>query len=247
MKRDKNNWVIMGCMIVLFSLISTQVMCAQDDGAGRKASHGIESLCPDNNHPHMIDLGLPSGIKWACCNIGAKSPTEYGNYYAWGETQPKNVYDWSTYKWGKYRKFTKYCTNSDNGLNGFVDNKSELDLADDAAYINWGSGWRMPSDEQMKELQDYCTIEWTTVSGVGGLLFKSNRNNASMFFPAAGFRDESSLYNDGSCGYYYSCTLGAIDPSGNYRLYFYSDYGHWNSWDFRYFGCSVRAVHVPQD
>ena len=109
-----------------------------------------------DNH-EWVDLGLPSGTLWATTNVGASKPEEYGDYFAWGETKPKSVYDWDTYKWCKgddYHQLTKYCNLSNYGDNGFVDNKTELDPGDDAAYVNWGSKWRMPSLEQMQELRD---------------------------------------------------------------------------------------------
>ena len=206
--------------------------------------------CPDNNHPHAIDLGLPSGTKWACCNIGAGSPPEYGNHYAWGETQPKSVYDWSTYKWGSgYYELTKYCTDSYYGKNGFVDNKTELDLADDTADVNWSSGWRMPSLTQIQELINNCTSEWTTRNGVSGRLFTSNINGASLFMPAAGSRWNSELSYAGAYGYYWSRTLGSIDTYGACDLIFYSGDVYWYNYGShhydRYGGHSVRAVRVP--
>lgn len=98
----------------------------------------------DDEHEY-IDLGLPSGTLWATMNIGASSPEDYGDYFAWGETAPKDVYDWSTYKWcnGSSNTLTKYCFNSSYGNNGFVDNLTELDPEDDAATVNWGQDWRM--------------------------------------------------------------------------------------------------------
>lgn len=215
---------------------------------GDKLWFANDSLCPDGNHPHMIDLGLPSGNKWACCNIGASLPSEYGNYYAWGETAPKDVYDWSTYKWYKSDNndsgYTKYCTVSYNGYNGFVDNKTELDLEDDAATANWGSGWRMPSLTQIQELIDNCTSEWTTINGVNGRLFKSKKNSASLFLPAAGYRGGSSLSHAGTGGDYWSRTLNASYPSLAYYLHFYSGGVYWN-YNNRLNGQSVRAVRVP--
>ncbi|MBQ7388798.1 MAG: hypothetical protein IJW01_05480 [Paludibacteraceae bacterium] len=101
-----------------------------------------------------IDLGL--SVKWATCNVGATSPEKYGNYYAWGETEPKTTYTWATYKWcnGSYDTQTKYCTDSSRGT---VDNKTVLELADDAANVNWGGAWRMPTDAECQELIDNCT------------------------------------------------------------------------------------------
>lgn len=111
--------------------------------------------CPDNNHPHMIDLGLPSGTKWACCNVGANAPEEYGNYYAWGETQPKSVYGWSTYQYGYY--------NYDGDYSHLVNIGSDIaGTGYDAATANWGAPWRMPSKAQCDELINNTTSVWTT-------------------------------------------------------------------------------------
>lgn len=115
---------------------------------------GVYLACPDGNHPHAIDLGLPSGTKWCCCNVGAGSPEEYGDYYAWGETEPKSEYSWSTYNWskGSYDSMTKYCAQSRYGYNGFTDNLTELQSDDDAATANRGNAWQMPSLTQWQEL-----------------------------------------------------------------------------------------------
>ena len=106
-----------------------------------------------------VDLGLPSGTRWATCNIGAEKPQDYGNYYAWGEVIQKSFYSWSTYKYGSdYDQLTKYCNKSEYGVN---DNKTVLELEDDAAYMNWGGKWRMPTDEQQTELRKQCYWVWT--------------------------------------------------------------------------------------
>ncbi len=201
----------------------------------------------DDDHDY-IDLGLPSGTQWATTNVGADAPEEYGDYFAWGETTPKDVYDWSTYKWcnGDYNQLTKYCTRNDYGYNGFVDNKTELDPEDDAATAAWGAEWRTPSLDQMQELYNNCTSEWTTMNGVSGRLFTSNINGASVFLPAAGWRWNSSLYNAGSYGYYWARTLYSSSPDLAYNLYFSSGNVHWSSIG-RFIGRSVRAVRVPQN
>ena len=97
-----------------------------------------------------VDLDLPSGIKWATCNVGAEKPEDYGNYYAWGEVLPKEDYSWATYKYtnGASAIFTKYCNNASQGDNGFTDNKTTLEPEDDAAHVNWGGSWRMPTDAE---------------------------------------------------------------------------------------------------
>ena len=146
---------------------------------------------------------------------------------------------------------TKYCTDSYLGYNGFTDNKTELDLEDDAAYVNWGAAWRMPSKEQFAELinSNYTTTTWTTQNGVYGRLITSKKEGYtgnSVFLPAAGYRFNSSLYNAGSYGRYWSRTLDEGGPYNAWGLYFNSSgistYGYY----FRYFGQSVRPVRVSE-
>ena len=189
-----------------------------------------------------VDLGLPSGTLWATTNIGATNPEDYGDYFAWGETEPKDVYDWGIYKWcnGSYNTMTKYCTNSSYGYNGFMDNLTELDPEDDAATVKWGAEWRTPSLDQMQELMDNCTSEWTTRNGVNGRLFTSNINDASLFLPAAGFR-ERELLSAGTYGYSWSRTLYSSYPGSAYSLNFASGDVDWYD-DGRVHGRSVRAV-----
>ena len=207
-------------------------------------------FCPDGNHPHMIDLGLPSGTKWACCNVGANSPAECGDYFAWGETSPKEGYFYSNYKWfvgGDYHQITKYCANSDYGI---VDNINELDPADDAAYVNWGSEWRMPETAQFSELHENCTSEWVTVNGMGGYLFKSKTNDRAVFFPAAGWYNPYGLQELDAAGNYWSrFNLYTSYPYYAYVLAFrYGNMGV-NTLGIigRLNGCSVRAVYVGQE
>ena len=118
---------------------------------------------PYNGHEY-VDLGLPSGLKWATCNVGASSPEDYGDYYAWGETETKSTYNWSTYKWcnGSSSTLTKYCTDSSRGT---VDDKTTLDLEDDVAHVKWGGDWRMPTRQNYSELIYNCIWEWTTQGG----------------------------------------------------------------------------------
>ena len=190
-----------------------------------------------------VDLGLPSGTRWATMNVGANSPEEYGDYFAWGETTPKDVYDWSSYKWcnGSASTLTKYCIQSRYGYNGFTDGKSELDLEDDAAYVNWGPSWRMPTWEQQKELGEKCTWTWTTRDGVNGQL-GTGPNGNTIFLPASGERRGESLGNVGS---YWSRALG---PDYSYSAFDLdiSSYGvSLSLYLSRCRGYSVRAVRVP--
>ena len=188
-----------------------------------------------------IDLGLPSGTLWASCNVGATQPEEYGLYFAWGETEPKDDYSWGTYKWCNSSQYslTKYCTDSSYGNNGFTDNKIELDLEDDAAYMNWGSDWRMPSMEQVQELVDNCDWEYTTFNGVYGRKATSKINGKFIFLPTTGFYDGTSRKNDS----YYDYWSRSIDSDVPYNVYSlrYNEGKGWGSY-YRYFGQSVRPV-----
>ena len=176
-----------------------------------------------------VDLGLPSGTLWATCNIGASKPEEYGDYFAWGETEPKATYSWSTYKYGTYETPTKY-NNSDN--------LRELELTDDAAYVNWGPSWRIPSKLQIRELFNNCSVDKSaSMNGVKGFLFTGSNGN-TLFLPAAGVRWDSSFSGEGSIGRYWSNSIHEYKLGFAYFLDFEwsLDYGGRN------FGFSVRAV-----
>ena len=193
---------------------------------------------PEASSADAVDLGL--SVKWASCNVGAESPEEYGGYYAWGETEEKSNYSWETYKWcnGSYDTMTKYCTNSSYGT---VDNKTILDPEDDVARVKWGDGWRMPTKDEIKELVNKCSWEWTTVNGVNGQKVTGPNGN-SIFLPAAGRRDGTGLYYRGSVGYYWSGTLYEYDSYYAYYLCFYVWNYNWNDCHYRYYGFSVRPV-----
>lgn len=194
--------------------------------------------CTDGNHVHAVDLGL--SVKWACCNVGAGSPEDYGDYFAWGETSPKSYYDWETYKYynSSYKKLTKYCNNSNYGYNGYTDNKATLDLIDDAAHVNWGGAWRMPTYNDWDELLTNCAWTWTTLNGVKGYKVTSRSNGNSIFLPAAGYRDGTDVYDAGSRGDYWSSSLF----SSYYACckFFLSGSMGWVY--TRHRGCAVRAV-----
>ena len=229
---------------------------ADVDGDGRVSIADVVGLVdiileatptPIDDDPGWVDLGLPSGTIWATRNVGANSPEDYGDYFAWGETEPKSYYDWDTYKWcnGSYYKLTKYCTSGDpafEGDYGPIDNKTELEPEDDAAYVNLGANWRMPSYDQIVELCYNCTWTWTTHNGVYGQLVTGSNGN-TMFLPAAGYRDGGSLYDAGSCGRYWSRTLQSWFPC--YAYYIDLDSGKLDNWFFgRGYGFPVRAVRV---
>ena len=194
----------------------------------------------ENGH-EWVDLGL--SVKWATCNVGATKPEEYGSYYAWGETETKTNYNWSTYKWcsGSAETQTKYCTDSSYGT---VDNKTTLELEDDAARANWGGAWRMPTDDEWTELLENCTRTWTSDyngTGVAGRIVTSNINGNSIFLPAAGCRSGDDLYYAGSYGDYRSSSLYTDNPNDAGSVVFHSDYVDMYDCD-RYYGHSVRPV-----
>ncbi len=193
-----------------------------------------------SNHEY-VDFGLPSGLLWATCNVGASMPEDYGDYFAWGETETKSYYNWSTYKWcnGSETTLTKYCTNSNYGT---VDNRTTLDPEDDAAHVNWGGDWRMPTSAEWEELYDNTTSTWTTENGVYGRKFASKKDAAKyIFLPAAGYRGGTDVDDVGSHGFYWSSSLYSSSPYSAYLMYFGSGNVPQSSLD-RFFGFSVRPV-----
>ena len=194
---------------------------------------------PYVNGYEYVDLGLPSGLKWAAYNVGATKPEEYGGYYAWGEIEEKSNYDWSTYKWcnGSYDTMTKYCTDSHYGT---VDNKTTLDLEDDVAHVKWGGDWRMPTTEEQRELLNNCTWKWTTLNGVNGYCVTGPNGN-SIFLPAAGYRGGADINGTGNYGSYWSSSLGSGSSYNAYSLGFNGSYYDRDGYG-RYFGLSVRPV-----
>lgn len=186
-----------------------------------------------------VNLGLPSGTKWAGCNVGANTPEEYGNYYAWGETKTKSDYSWTTYKWcnGAAKTLTKYCTISSYGT---ADSKKVLESADDVAAIDLGDKWRMPTAEEWTELLTECTWTWITQNDVYGFRVSAQNGN-SIFLPAAGYYNGTELYNIGMCGAYWSSSVKTSSPSNAHFLDF-AQQGKGLSESARSYGYSVRPV-----
>ena len=216
--------------LVMAALMVLAVSCKQDNPKGK---YGVDGKTP---LPEAVDLGL--SVKWASFNLGASRPEAYGDYYAWGETEPKRDYSWSTYRFGftPQGPFSKYNTQSSYGP---VDNNTELDTGpggDDVASKKLGGNWRMPTlddfnellalkDEAAKENSDYTWDKWAEVkdangNGVHGLLITRKSTGATLFLPAAGYYNDIVLQGEGSAGRYWSSSLYLDFPDNAYRLYF---------------------------
>lgn len=218
--------LVVGATLLQAQSITVHQTCGQNGQV-------VKAILPEA--AQAVDLGL--SVKWANMNVGAESPEDYGNYYAWGETTAKSTYDGSTYfdTNDGGRTFTKY--NNEGG-------KTVLDPEDDAAHVNWGGSWRMPTKAEWQELIDNCTWTWTTQNGINGYKVTSNKAGYTekfIFLPAVGYREGSGLYDVGSIAGYWSSSLNES----------YSDY----AWDLdirsgfrglyddpRYGGLSVRPV-----
>ncbi len=188
--------------------------------------------------PEAIDLGL--SVKWASFNVGASSPEEYGNYYAWGEISTKSSYaSFLGYRWcrGSWKSLSKYNTDSNYGT---VDNRTLLMLSDDAARENLGGRWRMPTAGEIDELVSNCSWTWTSSNGVNGYCVKGPNGN-SIFLPAAGRYEEKNRANVGKNGYYWSASLRIDSPNNAYNLDFASSYNKKGS-HTRTYGLPVRPV-----
>lgn len=192
--------------------------------------------CPDNRHPHQIDLGLPSGTKWACCNVGADKPEGNGGYYAWGETEEKTEYFWSTYLHGTYNDDGDYSLLEYLGA----------DIAGtqyDVAHQQWGGNWVMPSYEQIGELFMNTESGWDEQNGVNGYLFTAP-NGASLFLPASGYRGYRGVYRVGSIGLYWLSPYAEALPEYGGALTFERDGEYYGSSYFRFLGLQVRAINM---
>ncbi len=200
-----------------------------------------------DNHEY-VDLGLPSGTLWATCNMGAAKSTEYGDLFAWGETETKDTFWVENYKFyniknieAKEIKVTKY--NTDSTLADF-DGKAVLESQNDVAFVSWGGDWRMPTKEELQELANGCDWEWTANfenSGAAGRIGKSKTNGNTIFLPGAGFGERNGCNGRGHCGFYWSCSLVLKSLGAASCLFFNKAYFYATS-DWRYRGFAVRAV-----
>ena len=197
-----------------------------------------------------VDLGLPSGTLWATENVGASKPSDYGLYFQWGDTkgytsnqvgegEGKKAFTWDDYKWkwNNTKINIKYTTTD-----------KALEVEDDAAHVNMGGDWHMPTPTQIQELFDNTTSEWTTQDGVDGMLFTSKKDSSkSIFIPAAGNVSGGSLYYSGSYGIVWSSMLSTNYVCDGQGLYFGSSDVYLDDFNARYYGVSVRGVIDKND
>ena len=201
-------------------------------GCDSTISINFHVINSENVH-QSVDLGL--SVRWATCNVGATNPEDFGDYFAWGETVPKEDYSWETYRLGDFygNNFIKY--NSSDGL-------TVLEFSDDAATVNWGCEWRMPTISEIQELKDNCTWTWTTENGVYGYRVTSHSNTNSIFLPAAGYRIGTTTNNDID-GCYWSSSLYTDDIISAWYLYFYNNNNIFDNFYYgRFSGHVVRPV-----
>ena len=194
--------------------------------------------------PEIVDLGL--SVKWASFNLGAKSPEEIGNYYSWGETKTKDRFYYATYKWcanESLNNLTKYCYDPDQGFNGFTDNKKVLDPTDDAAFVNLGGKWRMPTSQEIEELSENCEFTPAILNNVEGRWVTSRINGNRVFFPLSGFISDDMIYNS-DCGYYWSSSLYTYEIFPTSAVSMMLSPETWGLWDsFRADGLPIRPVY----
>ena len=197
-----------------------------------------------NGHDY-VDLGLWSGTLWATCNVGADTPGEHGDHFAWGETQPKAAYTDSNYIYSKggYDQFTKYCTKPEFGYNGFTDNLKTLEPSDDAATVNWGEGWRTPTISEWIELVTKCSHTFTTINGVNVCVF-TGRNGNSISLPVRGRIGDAKSSIEDDIGNYWSTSLNKGLPfyAKGFQFIVDNDCDIYNDFS-RCAGYSVRPVH----
>lgn len=193
---------------------------------------------------HAVDLGLPSGVLWADQNVGANSPYEGGDHFSFGETSPKEVYSFDTYKYGGETSLTKYVKQDQAagyGKNGFYDDIEVLEKEDDAASKNWGGLWRTPTQEEWEELEKNAQWTWEErEDGVNGYTI-TGPTGSSIFLPTTGYFYGKELHNPSDYGTYWTATLG--EGRDDYaQVYGAYSSGHFIYRYLRDHGYAVRPV-----
>ena len=236
-------------MVAIMLMLAFAAGCNKPEDSNSSGNNSSDSIVDPNVNAHdYVDLGLPSGTLWATCNVGADTPEEVGDYFAWGEIEPKDSYDWESYKYGdvvnQRFEMTKYCTDSCWGLNGFVDGLTVLESADDAATANWGADWRMPTKEEWEEVFQNTTCTLAVQNGVKGRLLTGCNGN-SIFLPFTGFRLDGEFIGP-SLGIYWSSSLHAGFSERGWSFHYDMDGCHVCGTYERSRGQIVRAVRVKK-
>lgn len=245
-----NGFIKVAATMMLMTIVA--VSCVKPDdpnNGGENENDTIINNGGDSLVVHeFVDLGLPSGTLWATCNIGANQPEDCGDYFAWGETEPKVVYDWNSYRYGNlvgdHFELTKYCNDSACGHNGFVDDLVVLEPVDDAATVNWGVEWRMPTKEEWKELYMKTFCAHAVQGGVNGWLFTAPNGN-TLFLPSAGFCLDDGPICTG-LGTYWSSSLHTHFLERGWSFHFDIDECHVCGTYERSRGQVVRAVRAAK-
>ena len=247
MKRLTKTFAAMMIVVAAFLAVGCTPEEEPDNGGDNNGGNNNEWNLDGNGtyqgHKY-VDLGLPSGTLLATCNVGATTPEGYGDYFAWGDTLPKTVYNWSTYRMcnGDFDNLNKYCSIPRYGINDFTDTLTVLIPEDDAATHNWGSGWRMPTKAEWKELHDNTTYDWKEINGVRGVLIFSKVNGNTLFLPGAGNYADGEHHNTNAV-YYRSSSLCTDYPCDAWNYVIMADqfYKEWRCW-----GYPVRAVRATR-
>ncbi|MBO4434599.1 MAG: hypothetical protein J5769_03995 [Bacteroidales bacterium] len=235
--------IVSAVVAVIVAGVAIFLFVGRKGGDGKPGKNKEPEVLLLNGHEY-VDLGL--SVMWATCNIGANTPTETGNYYAWGETAPKGTYSHSNYVHGKQDFFYKYVPHGQMGYSWDFepDGRLVLEFQDDAASVNWGQPWRIPTQPEIEELATRCTHTWVTRDGHDGMQFTGPNGN-SIFFPACGLYKSAELRDFGTKGFYWSSTLKAEAPNCAYRMFFDINEVGATYWHGRFYGYTVRPV-VPR-
>ena len=228
MKNIKNLTLLLAALICSATINAQGIKIYQKNGTILDLSYAeIDSIVAYDDTHEAVDLGL--SVKWATCNVGAESPEEYGDYFAWGETEPKETYTADNSKtYGK----------TIGDIAGYPEY--------DAATANWGGSWRMPTRAECEELVHNCTWEWTSLNGVFGFKVTSNVNGNSIFLPTSGYRNGGTLYDDDAGYDGGACWISTPDDENDNTQRartLHIDNGHYGlSFGDRFTGLNIRPV-----
>lgn len=244
----KHFLIIASVCMALSTLVLTG--CEKEDKDAISMSEATKGAKPvqgkDGKDYMVVDLGIPGGLLWATCNIGAKTPDEAGTFFAWGETEPKASYGYDNYKWcnGAYNNMTKYTTDNDHTAGSNPDSQTVLLSEDDAARQILGDGWRIPSKKQFTDMIYRCNYRECKLDGTWGYLFTSKENGNTIFIPLAGCRDYEDLLHNGKWGFYWTTELNTSSCNESYVLWLQKEANPVaTKLEERNIGLPIRAVY----